>query len=349
MSSFAYEGTAFANGLTGAWNAVTAPDIIGNSSQNQFFNDNAVSFDNTGGTKRQYEYYSWWLNNWYNSPAQQVERLKSAGLNPSLALSGNSSGLSSSGPNSGSDGPTLQKILQFIPQAVGIMQTMQAIQNQQAQKRVLDAQEQQIKSQTAKNDFYTDYLGGIIAENYVSKTNLNKSASYLNSERASSVMEDIFGKHIENQIADMMYKSLYTDSSGNPIDPYINPTIQAQKKSFLDSLKFNALRNANVKASTRNYNSQVNYRKGLLSNLADRLNLDRQQFYFNKNHSMTSLLFNQGNVFSRNALTRQDLDDRNYRFNMGLLGSILQNVLKLSGVGMPSTGGYPMPNYYTNF
>ncbi len=46
--------------------------------------------------QQEYDYKMWQENNAYNTPSAQVERLKAAGINPALALSNVSSGVSSS-------------------------------------------------------------------------------------------------------------------------------------------------------------------------------------------------------------------------------------------------------------
>lgn len=46
--------------------------------------------------QQEYDYKKWQENNAYNTPSAQVERLKAAGINPALALSNISSGVSSS-------------------------------------------------------------------------------------------------------------------------------------------------------------------------------------------------------------------------------------------------------------
>lgn len=46
--------------------------------------------------QQEYDYKKWQENNAYNTPSAQVERLKAAGINPALALSNVSSGVSSS-------------------------------------------------------------------------------------------------------------------------------------------------------------------------------------------------------------------------------------------------------------
>lgn len=46
--------------------------------------------------QQEYDYKKWQENNAYNTPSAQVERLKAAGINPALALSSISSGVSSS-------------------------------------------------------------------------------------------------------------------------------------------------------------------------------------------------------------------------------------------------------------
>lgn len=81
------------NGITGIFNTMLNYDSQSNAAADQFiYNKRMADLQN------QYNLNMWNLNNAYNTPKAQMERLKDAGLNPNLLYNSVSTGNSSSGP-----------------------------------------------------------------------------------------------------------------------------------------------------------------------------------------------------------------------------------------------------------
>lgn len=83
--------------------------------------------------QREFDYRMWKENNEYNTPANQVSRLRAAGINPALALT---NGSLESGLSSGSPGGQSAPSVDFSPVAHGIRDSVDLYQ----QRRLQDAQ-----------------------------------------------------------------------------------------------------------------------------------------------------------------------------------------------------------------
>lgn len=109
---------------------------------------------------RDWQEKMWNLNNEYNTPANQIERLKAAGLNPNLMYGQGTVGNSSS-PASGVATPRVNPV-NYMQGLVGIPDAMLKVQ----QAKLLDAQRKKVESTTIPN---ADYLAGFQARTRLSQ------------------------------------------------------------------------------------------------------------------------------------------------------------------------------------
>ena len=91
--------------------------------------------------QREWDYKMWKENNEYNTPLNQMKRLRSAGINPGLAMS---NGLLGNGLSSQSAGGQTAPMVDFSPIAQGIQQSVDLYQ----QKRMQDAQISKLNEET---------------------------------------------------------------------------------------------------------------------------------------------------------------------------------------------------------
>ena len=116
-----------------------ASTLIGNSSNVQLARE-----------QRQWDYKMWKENNEYNTPLNQMKRLRSAGINPGLALS---NGLLGQGLSSNTAGGQTAPMVDFSPIAQGIQQSVDLYQ----QKRMQDAQINKLNSETVNQSIKNRY------------------------------------------------------------------------------------------------------------------------------------------------------------------------------------------------
>lgn len=126
--------------------------------------------------QREWDYKMWMRNNEYNSPANQVKRLRDAGLNPGISMM---NGVIDSGLSSQSAGGQSPAQVDYNPLAEGLRQSTDLFQNNQVRKaevRSLDANTQATNirnktqllrdladlnktiSETSSNNVYKEYL-----------------------------------------------------------------------------------------------------------------------------------------------------------------------------------------------
>ena len=91
--------------------------------------------------QREWDYKMWKENNSYNTPQNQVQRLRDAGLNPALAMQ---NGLLGSGMSNQSAGGQQAPVTDFSPIAQGIQNSVDLYQ----QKRLQDAQIEKLESES---------------------------------------------------------------------------------------------------------------------------------------------------------------------------------------------------------
>lgn len=100
--------------------------------------------------QREWDYKMWKENNEYNSPLNQMNRLRSAGLNPGLAMS---NGLIGNGLSSQSAGGQTAPVTDFSPIAQGIRDSVDLYQ----QKRLQDAQIEKLNSESQNQSIKNRY------------------------------------------------------------------------------------------------------------------------------------------------------------------------------------------------
>lgn len=133
------------------------------ASQNKLLQDNAFSQSKE----------MWNLENQYNSPAAQMARLKTAGLNPNLMYGQGNTGNASGAPQykaSSYDAPTLQPYTGWNLGSMGLNQAVQVYQQEKALKSTIATQESVAALNQAKSD--TERL------NALSRTIANERDSY---------------------------------------------------------------------------------------------------------------------------------------------------------------------------
>ena len=100
--------------------------------------------------QREWDYKMWKENNEYNTPLNQMKRLRSAGINPGLAMS---NGLMGNGLSSQTAGGQTAPMVDFSPIAQGIQQSVDLYQ----QKRMQDAQINKLNSETVNQSIKNRY------------------------------------------------------------------------------------------------------------------------------------------------------------------------------------------------
>lgn len=114
---------------------------------------------------RDWQEKMWNLNNQYNTPANQIARLKAAGLNPNLMYGQGTVGNSSS-PASGVATPRVNPV-NYLQGLVGLPDAMLKVE----QAKLLDAQRKKVESTTIPN---ADYLAGFQARTKLSQASINQ-------------------------------------------------------------------------------------------------------------------------------------------------------------------------------
>ena len=100
--------------------------------------------------QREWDYKMWKENNEYNTPLNQMKRLRSAGINPGLAMS---NGLMGNGLSSQSAGGQTAPMVDFSPIAQGIQNSVDLYQ----QKRMQDAQISKLNEETVNQSIKNRY------------------------------------------------------------------------------------------------------------------------------------------------------------------------------------------------
>lgn len=109
--------------------------------------------------------YSWDLANQYNSPKEQMARLKAAGLNPNLVYgSGNVTGNTTSAPALGAVS-SYNGVNDLIGRGVSAMQAYATLKNTNNQNELLKYQMGQTEAQTAYTEAKTRDLNNFLNDN----------------------------------------------------------------------------------------------------------------------------------------------------------------------------------------
>ena len=116
-----------------------ASSLIGNSTNVQLARE-----------QREWDYKMWKENNEYNTPQNQMKRLRDAGLNPGLAMS---NGLIGNGLSSQTAGGQTAPTVDYSPIAQGLRNSVDLYQ----QKRMQDAQISNLNEQTVNQSIKNRY------------------------------------------------------------------------------------------------------------------------------------------------------------------------------------------------
>ena len=116
-----------------------ASALIGNSTNVQLARE-----------QREWDYKMWKENNEYNTPQNQMKRLRDAGLNPGLAMS---NGLIGNGLSSQTAGGQTAPTVDYSPIAQGLRNSVDLYQ----QKRMQDAQISNLNEQTVNQSIKNRY------------------------------------------------------------------------------------------------------------------------------------------------------------------------------------------------
>lgn len=128
----------FAGSALGGIGSV-ATSLLGNSANIQLARE-----------QREWDYKMWKENNEYNTPQNQMKRLRDAGINPGLAMS---NGLLGQGLSSQTAGGQTAPMVDFSPIAQGIHQSVDLYQ----QKRMQDAQISKLNEETVNQSIKNRY------------------------------------------------------------------------------------------------------------------------------------------------------------------------------------------------
>ena len=116
-----------------------ASTLIGNSANIQLARE-----------QREWDYKMWKENNEYNTPQNQMKRLRDAGLNPGLAMS---NGLIGNGLSSQTAGGQTAPMVDYSPIAQGLRDSVDLYQ----QRRLQDAQIEKLNSETVNQSIKNRY------------------------------------------------------------------------------------------------------------------------------------------------------------------------------------------------
>lgn len=120
---------------------------------NDFTGKTAVDLQN------QYNQQAWEMQNAYNTPANQVERLRAAGLNPNLFYSQGNVGNASSGPDLQAHQGSAAKAFELAKIALSLKNMGITNRNLEAQTKNIDAQTAQHWSDVSYKDAILDFYG----------------------------------------------------------------------------------------------------------------------------------------------------------------------------------------------
>lgn len=141
--------------------------------------------------QREYDRKMWFEQAAYNSPVNQVQRLRDAGLNPALAMQ---NGMMNSGLQSQSSGGQTAPVTDFSPLSEGLRASVDLYQ----QKRLQDAQISKINEETQNQSIKNRYENQRQIEELV---NLKASGNLTKSQ----------SKHVDIQIAALQKENEWID------------------------------------------------------------------------------------------------------------------------------------------
>lgn len=162
--------------------------------------------------QREWDYKMWKENNEYNTPLNQMNRLRDAGINPGLAMS---NGLLSSGVSSQSSGGETAPVTDFSPISQGINNSVDLYQ----QKRMQDAQISNLNEQTVNQSIKNRYENQrqiIELDRMLSEKGLtNAQRDYYSQERDRLIEENKWiDKRNTSQIHKTMMEAFQSQENG---------------------------------------------------------------------------------------------------------------------------------------
>ena len=179
--------------------------------------------------QREWDYRMWSKNNEYNSPANQVKRLRDAGLNPGIAMM---NGTIDSGLSSQSAGGQTAPQVDYNPLAEGLRQSTDLFQNNQVRKaevRSLDANTQ--------------------ATNIRNKTQLVRDLAELNKTISETSTNSAYKKYLIKQ-ADLLSKQIDTFDSRNQAE--LDRIDQERRLLYEQEVTERTMRGVNEKLAQEN-------------------------------------------------------------------------------------------------
>lgn len=152
--------------------------------------------------QREFDYRMWKENNEYNTPANQVSRLRAAGINPALALT---NGSLESGISSGSSGGQSAPSVDFSPVAHGVRDSVDLYQQRRLQDAQIGKLNEESTNQSIRNR-YENQRQIIELDKMLSDKRLSDSQrEYYSTERDRLIEEN---KWIDKRNSSQIHKTM---------------------------------------------------------------------------------------------------------------------------------------------
>lgn len=245
-------GNLFQSGSANRWNEKQLQYQLQENQRNRAFSSREAATARRFNAheaylNRQFAQEMWHKNNLYNSLPNQVSQMRSAGINPALAYSGNSfapasvpAGSAASGPaasSSGSISPTQYATTDVAGPALASARAIAEINNIDADTRQKNAQgsilESDAKFRDAINQGLLD-LNGVQVSLGDSQISVNDSNAAVLRKQAARLDQDIQAFDKQMQLLDVQIKSGQLDNIGKKIDNYFKTP---QYEALIDKIQ----------------------------------------------------------------------------------------------------------------
>lgn len=191
--------------------------------------------------QREFDYQMWKLNNEYNTPAKQVQRLRDAGVNPALGLS---NGVMDSGVSSSSAGGQSAPTVDFSPIANGVRSSVELYNQRRLNEAQIQNLNEQSTNQAIKNR-YENQRQIIELDKMLSEQKLSDSQrEYYTTERDRLIEENKWiDKRNSSQIHKTMMEAFQAQESAryqrtmNHYQQIVNQYAHGQQKQILSNLQ----------------------------------------------------------------------------------------------------------------
>lgn len=191
--------------------------------------------------QREFDYRMWKLNNEYNTPTKQVQRLRDAGVNPALALT---NGVMDSGVSSSSAGGQSAPTVDFSPIANGVRSSVELYNQRRLNEAQIQNLNEQSTNQAIKNR-YENQRQIIELDKMLSEQKLSDSQrEYYTTERDRLIEENKWiDKRNSSQIHKTMMDAFQAQESGryqrtmNQYQQIVNQYAHGQQKQILSNLQ----------------------------------------------------------------------------------------------------------------